>query len=128
MSSVEIVSYTAHVGRLGMLGSECMLVLRHQNQAADGSAVTGISEIYFSDRFGTGGGFSIIDSEASVRGHLPMADYEVWLDLLRHEAPIFLHWTSDAPEESDVNGVLHLSTGPEPPGEGPVDQSPGHGV
>lgn len=128
MSSVEIVSYTAHVGRLGMLGSERLMALHHQNQAEDGTVVSGTSEIYFSDRFATGGGFNVVNHESHIRAHLPMADYETWLDLVRHEAPVFLHWTSDVIGEPDGDGVVHLSTGPEPLGEGPTDQSPGHGV
>jgi len=56
---------------------------------------------------------------------MPTADYAVWLDLLRHEAPVYVHWTSsEAAGESDSDGIIHLATGPEPPGEGPTDLSP----
>jgi len=126
MPSVEITSYTAHTGRLGLLGSERILAVRHERQGPDGTPESATSEVYFADRFETGGGFGVINNGPSMRAHLPLHDYEIWLDLLRHEAPIFLHWSSEVVGEADTEAILHLSTGPEPPGEGPVDASPGH--
>jgi len=83
------------------------------------------SEIYFADRFGaTNVGFTTLGAQTHVRAHLPSDDYAVWLDLLRHEAPVYLHWTvAGQASAAESDGIIHLATGPEPPGEGPVDYS-----
>lgn len=124
MPSAQISSYTAHVGRLGPLGSDRLLVLAH-TIVRDDQTIEASSEIYFADRFGdTEQGFSTMGGADNVRAHLPEADYAVWLDLLRHEAPMYLHWTSsDTAGEREADGIIHLATGPEPTGEGPVDYS-----
>lgn len=126
MPSAQISKYTAHVGRLGGLGSDRLLVLRHHVLDANSEAVETTSEIYFADRFGqSSSGFSTEGSDTTVRAHLPADDYSVWLDLLRNESPVFLHWSaSDEPGTSEADGIIHLATGPEPTGEGPVDFSP----
>ena len=125
MPSAQISSYTAHVGRLGPLGSDRLLVLTHTVLNSESGAGETTSEVYFADRFGTQeGGFNTLGSASSVRAHLPAQDYAVWLDLVRHESPVFLHWTtSDVPGEPEADGIIHLATGPEPTGEGPVDFS-----
>lgn len=125
MPSALISSYTAHVGRLGQLGSDRLLVLSHRLiDDADGHPEQR-SEVYFADRFGDqADGFHTLGTEENVRAHLPAADYAVWLDLLRHESPMYLHWTvSDTPGTVEADGIIHLATGPEPTGEGPVDFS-----
>lgn len=124
MPSALISSYTVHVGRLGPLGSDRLIVLSHKllgNENADETR----SEIYFADRFGQHpGGFNTLGGPDSVRAHMPADDYAIWLDLLRHEAPIYVHWTeSDMAGEPETDGIIHLATGPEPTGEGPVDFS-----
>lgn len=132
MPSAEVISYTAHTGYLGRLGTEKFLVIRHKvaadttNDGVVDSAVEGTSEIYFADRFGEGERtFATNGNDTSVRGHLPAHEYVHWIDLLRHEDPVFLHWThSSELGQPDADGMLHLSTGPEPPGEGPIDLSP----
>jgi len=124
MPSAQISSYTAHVGRLGPLGPDRLLVLSHRLVGiAEGPEHR--SEIYFADRFGEQeAGFNTLGADESVRAHLPADDYAVWLDLLRHESPVFLHWTeSDVPGVPEVDGIIHLATGPEPTGEGPIDFS-----
>ena len=125
MPSALITSYTAHVGRLGPLGTDRMLLLSHKLLGATDTAEHS-SEIYFSDRFGQQeGGFNTLGAGETVRAHLPADDYAIWLDLLRHEAPVYLHWTvSDEPGVPETDGIIHLGTGPEPSGEGPVDFSP----
>jgi len=125
MPSAQISSYTAHVGRLGPLGSDRLLVLSHSLLEGPQDAPETRSEIYFADRFGTQeAGFNTLGGADSVRAHLPAEDYAVWLDLLRHEAPVFVHWTtSDEPGVPESDGIVHLATGPEPIGEGPVDFS-----
>jgi len=125
MPSAQISSYTAHVGRLGPLGTDRLIVLSHR-LIDGGGAQESRSEIYFSDRFGgQEGGFNTLGAADSVRAHLPEADYAIWLDLLRHESPVYLHWTpSDIPGTPEHEGIVHLATGPEPIGEGPVDFSP----
>lgn len=124
MPSALISSYTAHVGRLGPLGSDRLIVLSHKLVGSSADAEDS-SEIYFADRFGDQeGGFHTQGAPDNVRAHLPAADYSVWLDLLRHEAPMYLHWTtSDVPGTTESDGIIHLATGPEPIGEGPVDFS-----
>ncbi len=124
MPSAQISSYTAHVGRLGPLGTDRLIVLSHKVLGSDASEEMR-SEIYFADRFGEQeAGFNTLGSDDSVRAHLPTEDYAVWLDLLRHEAPMFLHWTkSDVAGATEIDGIIHLATGPEPTGEGPVDFS-----
>ncbi|MEM7096239.1 MAG: hypothetical protein AAF567_24750 [Actinomycetota bacterium] len=124
MPSAQITTYSAYVGRLGELGDDRMLVLSHV-MVADGAQVEATSEVFFSDRFGRSApGFVTVGAADRVRAHLPGDDYAVWLDLLRHEAPVFLHWTiAEAAGEPDRDGIIHLATGPEPPGEGPVDLS-----
>jgi len=126
MPSAQILSYTAHVGRLGPLGTDRLLVLSHKLLDATGDAADTRSEIYFSDRFGEQeGGFNTLGDAATVRAHLPAEDYAIWLDLLRHEAPVYVHWTtSDVPGVPETDGIIHLGSGPEPIGEGPVDFSP----
>jgi len=126
MPSAEITAYTAHTGRLGQLGTEQFIVLRHRGHADDGGTQEASSEIYFADRFGTNeSGFTTMGTAENVRAHLPAADYAAWLDLLRNEDPVFLHWSeAEHPGEPDPDGILHLATGPEPPGEGPIDLSP----
>ena len=125
MPSAQITSYTAHIGRLGPLGTDRLLVLTHKllDGAPDPGEIN--SEIYFSDRFGgQEGGFNTLGAPDNVRAPLPAHDYELWLDLLRHEAPVYLHWTkSDEPGTPETDGIIHLATGPEPIGEGPVDFS-----
>jgi len=123
MPSAQILSYTAHVGRLGPLGTDRLLVLSHK--LLEGASEEARSEIYFSDRFGTqAGGFNTLGESDRVRAHLPAEDYAIWLDLLRHEAPVYVHWTtSDVPGTHETDGIIHLATGPEPTGEGPVDFS-----
>lgn len=123
MSSVEIVNYTVHTGRLGSLGVEQFVVLSHRRTGPEGEPLAGTSEITFSDRFGPDG-FGIIGSPDNVQAYLPASQYPIWIDLLRHEDPIFLHWTTDIEGSHDPEGVLHLSTGPEWPGEGPIDLTP----
>lgn len=124
MPSAQISRYTAHVGRLGQLGQDRLIVLNH-TVIEDGKAVDGSSEIYFSDRFGDSDiGFSTLGAATTVRAHLPGGDYAAWIDLLRHEAPVYLHWTlAEAEGVPEVDGIIHLATGPEPTGEGPVDLS-----
>ena len=124
MPSAQISSYTAHVGRLGPLGSDRLIVLSHRVLGSDDDQDSR-SEIYFADRFGEQeGGFNTLGAADSVRAHLPAADYGVWLDLLRHESPMYLHWTpSDVAGTPETDGIIHLATGPEPTGEGPVDFS-----
>lgn len=124
MPSAQITSYTAHTGRLGELGSDRLLVLAH-TMVHDGTSVDDTSEIYFADRFSDSErGFVTLGAKTAVRAHLPTADYAVWLDLLRNEAPVYLHWTvAEVAGEPESDGIIHLSTGPEPPGEGPVDVS-----
>lgn len=124
MPSAQISSYTAHVGRLGPLGSDRLLVLAH-TIVRDGAQIESSSEIYFADRFGdTELGYSTLGADDNVRAHLPAADYAIWLDLLRHEAPMYLHWSaSETAGEPEADGIIHLATGPEPTGEGPVDYS-----
>lgn len=126
MPSAQISRYTAHVGRLGQLGSDRMLVLRHHILDDDSNAVETTSEIYFADRFEqSSDGFSTDGASTTVRAHLPAEDFSIWLDLLRNEAPVFLHWSvSDQPGTPEGDGIIHLATGPEPTGEGPVDLSP----
>ena len=125
MPSAQISSYTAHVGRLGELGTDRLLILSHTSLDADSKQVDATSEIYFSDRFGTSpSGFTTLGDSTTVRAHLPVDDFALWLDLLRHEAPVYLHWTpSDEPGVPESGGIIHLATGPEPTGEGPVDFS-----
>ena len=124
MPSAQISSYTVHVGRLGPLGTDQLIVLSHKLVGSTEEDEVR-SEIYFADRFGTqDAGFTTLGAADNVRAHLPTADYAVWLDLLRHEAPMFLHWTeSDEPGVPESDGIIHLATGPEPIGEGPVDFS-----
>lgn len=124
MPSAQITSYTAHVGRLGQLGTDRLIVLQHV-MVTDGRQSEATSEIYFSQRFASSSsGFVTMGSDTTVRAHLPEADYAIWLDLLRHEAPVYLHWTqSDEAGTPEADGIIHLATGPEPPGEGPVDHS-----
>lgn len=128
MPSAQVHSYTAHVGFLGRLGSDRLIVVRHQVGEGE-NASEAVSEIYFADRFGASDhGNTTLGSAESVRAHLPADGYADWVDLLRHEHPVFLHWTeSDTPGEPEADGIIHLSTGPEPTGEGPTDISP-HGV
>ena len=125
MPSAQISSYTAHVGRLGPLGTDRLIVLSHRLLAAAPDTPERRSEIYFADRFGEqDAGFNTLGASDSVRAHLPSEEYGVWLDLLRHESPMFLHWTtSDVPGATETDGIVHLATGPEPTGEGPVDFS-----
>ncbi len=125
MPSAQISSYTAHVGRLGPLGSDRLLVLSHKLLGDESDAGERRSEVYFADRFGEQeAGFNTLGSADSVRAHLPAADYAVWLDLLRHESPMYLHWSiSDVAGATEIDGIIHLATGPEPTGEGPVDFS-----
>ncbi len=129
MPSALISSYTAHVGRLGPLGTDRLLVLSHIVLDGDTMVAGGAesrSEIYFSDRFGEqDGGFNTLGGTDSVRAHLPADDYAIWLDLLRNEPPVYVHWTgSDQAGVPETDGIVHLATGPEPTGEGPVDLSP----
>lgn len=121
MPSAQISSYTAYVGRLGPLGTDRLIVLSHRVIDAGGDATERRSEIYFADRFGhQDAGFHTLGAADSVRAHLPGDDYAVWLDLLRNETPMYLHWTvSDVPGTPEVDGIIHLATGPEPTGEGP---------
>lgn len=127
MPSAHVSSYTVHVGRLGALGPDRLIVLSHTvlDQGATALTPETRSEIYFADRFGAHEtGFHTVGSPASVRAHLPAGEYHTWLDLLRHEAPVYLHWsTSDVPGAAESDGIIHLATGPEPIGEGPVDFS-----
>lgn len=126
MPSAEIISYTAHTGRLGQLGSEKFIVLHHKVHAPDGGTAEANSEIYFADRFGASTvGFGALGTSIGVTGYLPEGEYVHWIDLLRYEDPIFLHWSeAEVPGEHDTDSILHLSTGPEPPGEGPIDLTP----
>ena len=125
MPSAQILSYTAHVGRLGPLGTDRLIVLSHQLLDGETETDQARSEIYFSDRFGgQEGGFNTLGAADRVRAHLPAEDYAIWLDLLRHEAPVYVHWTtSDVEGTPESDGIIHLATGPEPIGEGPVDFS-----
>ena len=124
MPSALISNYTAHVGRLGQLGADRLIVLSH-NLIGTRAVDENRSEIYFADRFGEQErGSHTMAAPNDVRAHLPAEDYTVWLDLLRHEAPVYLHWsTSDVPGTPETEGIIHLATGPEPTGEGPVDFS-----
>lgn len=123
MGSAEIVDYTLNTGRLGQLGVEKFIVVRHGNR--DGEAeVQGSSEVYFADRFEASGSYGLVDHGRSVRAYLPTSEYASWVDILRHEKPVYLHWSSDKPGDHDAEGIIHLGTGPEPAGEGPVDMSP----
>lgn len=126
MPSAEIMTYTAHTGRLGALGTEKLIVLQHRMRDAQGDPTESTSEVYFADRFADSTtGFSVLGSKAKVRAHLPSTEYVHWIDLLRHEDPVFLHWTEAESEElPDPDGFIHLATGPEPPGEGPIDLTP----
>lgn len=126
MPSAQISSYTAHVGRLGALGSDRLLVITHQPLDSDSQPGETTSEIFFSDRFGEStAGFNTMGEAERVRAHLPAEEYAIWVDLLRHEAPVYLHWTlADELGAPEVDGIIHLATGPEPTGEGPVDFSP----
>lgn len=126
MPSAQISTYTAHVGRLGPLGTDRLLLLTHVLLDADNEPVEATSEVFFSDRFSDNKvGFSTLGHAERVRAHLPADDYALWLDLLRHEAPIYLHWTiGDQTHTPEPDGIIHLATGPEPTGEGPVDFSP----
>ena len=125
MPSAQVSSYTAHVGRLGELGSDRLLVLLHHVLSADNEPIETMSEIYFADRFGeSSGGFTTLGGIESVRAHLPTEDYMVWLDLLRNEQPVYLHWSVSEDGSSEADGIIHLATGPEPTGEGPVDLTP----
>jgi hypothetical protein len=123
MPSAQVSSYTAHVGRLGSLGTDRLLVLAHTLVSAGESGATANSEIYFSDRFGASmHGFNTVGDHDRVRAHLPVDDYGIWLDLLRHESPVYLHWSvAEVPGAPDPDGIVHLATGPEPTGEGPID-------
>ena len=125
MPSAQISSYTAHVGRLGPLGTDRLIVLSHKLLGSEDEGDETRSEIYFSDRFGLQeAGFNTLGGTDTVRAHLPAGDFAIWLDLLRHEAPVFVHWTmSDVPGATEIAGIIHLATGPEPTGEGPVDFS-----
>lgn len=125
MPSAHIANYTAHVGRLGELGSDRLIVVTHTLVAGD-DPQQAASEIYFADRFGESQvGYSTLGTANRVRAHLPAADYAAWIDLLRHEDPVYLHWSvAEDPERADPEGIIHLATGPEPTGEGPVDLSP----
>jgi hypothetical protein len=125
MPSAQISSYTAHVGRLGPLGTDRLLILTHDILDADDHPVKRTSEVYFSDRFAAStGGFNTEGGQLRVRAHLPAEDFALWLDLLRNEAPVYLHWSvSDEPGAAESDGIIHLATGPEPTGEGPVDHS-----
>lgn len=125
MPSAQVHSYTAHVGLLGQLGSDRLIVIRHQMGGGE-SANEALSEIYFADRFAESGhGNTTLGSAENVRAHLPADGYADWIDLLRHEDPVFLHWTEAAtPGSPEQDGIIHLSTGPEPTGEGPTDMSP----
>lgn len=128
MPSAEIISYTAHTGYLGRLGTEKFIVVQHRMASAESGAepVEATSEIYFADRFGESDReFTTMGSATSVRGHLPASEYVHWIDLMRHEDPVYLHWSATGDTDTqDPDGLLHLSTGPEPPGEGPIDLSP----
>lgn len=125
MPSAEITAYTVQTGRLGQLGTEKIVILRHQNHGADGETVEADSEIYFADRFASSShGYVTTGSSASVSAYLPEAEYLHWIDLLRYEDPVFLHWTESADGQADPDGIIHLATGPEPTGEGPIDLTP----
>lgn len=126
MPSAHIISYTAHVGKLGQLGSDRLIVLKHRLINSSAMNDEASSEIYFADRFGRGRfGFSTLGTDRRVRAHLPSEDFLGWMDLLRHEDPVYLHWSvSEDPSTPDVDGIIHVATGPEPTGEGPIDLSP----
>ena len=123
MPTVEIIAYTLHTGRLGRLGTEKLIVLRHRRALEGGVTDVASSEVYFSDRFGEHGGFTVATNGGGMRAHLPEQEYAHWVDILRYEDPVFLHWTSEEGVQ-DPDGIVHLATGPEPPGEGPTDLSP----
>ncbi len=125
MPSAQVSSYTAHVGRLGELGTDRLLILRHHVIVEGSTPVETTSEIFFADRFGdSAAGFNTVGAADAVRAHLPVADFALWIDLLRNEAPVYVHWTiGDEPGTPERDGIIHLATGPEPTGEGPADYS-----
>lgn len=126
MPSAEITAYTVQTGRLGQLGTEKFIVLRHQAHAEGGGTTEADSNIYFADRFADSShGYVTVGTDEQVTAYLPEAEYPHWIDLLRYEDPMFLHWTlAEVPGEADPDGIIHLATGPEPPGEGPIDLTP----
>lgn len=121
MPSARVTSYTLNIGRLGELGTEKLIVCSHVH-LHDGVAVDGASELWFADRYDRSG-YSTTGTASSVRALLPASEYVHFVDILRHEDPVYLHWIPTE-REQDPDGFVHLSTGPEPPGEGPVDFTP----
>lgn len=126
MPSAQVHSYTAHIGRLGPLGTDRLIVLTHNLVGGTSGGDRATSEIYFSDRFGeSNDGFNTMGEADTVRAHLPADDFPLWLDLLRNEDPVFVHWTeSEQAGTPEGDGIIHLATGPEPTGEGPADFTP----
>lgn len=123
MPSVEVTSYTLQTGLLGRLGDEQLVLLRHARRGDQDERIEATATVTFSDRFGPDG-FGVMGATDRLQVFLPSAQYPVWVDLLRHEDPVFLHWSSEGDGHIDPEAVVHLSTGPELTGEGPVDLTP----
>lgn len=59
-----------------------------------------------------------------ISGWFPVAEFPIWYDIVRNEAPVSLVYEfSTAGAYSGYLRYLALSTGQEPPGEGPADAS-----
>jgi hypothetical protein len=112
-----IVKYKVGVARAARGGAVRWLILK----LAEPEGNLGQVSLFFYEGETPGLGFANRNS-GFVVANLPIADFEPTYRILNGERPVFVTWRLDHTEERLIS--IDVSTSDEPPGEGPVDQSP----
>jgi len=98
------------------------IFLKALPNVGSGSGVAQVEIIHNSSLSGTTGSVGGSSPSLNINVYSPVGQFEVHRQILQSEAPVYFTW--NVPPGSTQISSFYLSTGDEPPGEGPTDTSP----
>ena len=98
------------------------IFLKALPNVGSGSSVAQVEIIHNSTLTGTSGFVGGSSPSLSINVYSTTSQFEVHRQILQSEAPVYFTW--NVPPGSTQISSFYLSTGDEPPGEGPIDTSP----
>jgi hypothetical protein len=98
------------------------IFLKPLPNVGSGSGVAQVEIIHNSSLSGGQGYVSGSPPSLNITVYSPAGRFEVHRQILQTEAPVYFTW--NVPQGSTQISSFYLSTGDEPPGEGPGDTSP----
>jgi hypothetical protein len=123
MPFIQVQSYSLVVATLESSPFEFSnnIFLEALPNVGSGSGVAQVEIIHNSSLPGGQGSVSGSSPSLNINVYSPTSQFEVHRQILQTEAPVYFTW--NVPPGSTQVSSFYLSTGDEPPGEGPSDTS-----